>query len=285
MTYKQFCNDVFDSIRSNFGDDFSVSLNEVTKNNGTILNGIVIKNHAYNIAPTFYLNPLFLRFGNDVVAASKSILESYYENAPTQSFPMNLFSDWQMVKDKIIYRVVNAELNRSLLSHCPHFLFHDLAVVYVYLLNDNATISIRNEHLDLWDVTSKDLWCIAQENIEKLCPHTVVPMSKVLADMVKAEDILKLDDCMFVASNDKNLFGASVMADHVFLERFAEDHGDFVILPSSVHECIFLVNMKEQDLELLNSYVRSVNEEVVLPEEVLASHAYFFDSKKKKIVF
>lgn len=291
MTYAQFKIDVFNSVVRKMGNDYLISQFDVTKNNGKVLQGISIKNPDYNIAPTFYLNPLWERFGDDVEAAARAIVHSYYDNEPTASFPVDSFMDWQYAKDKIIYRVINAELNQTLLSHCPHFLLGDLAVVYSYRVIEDAFINISNDHLDIWHVTPQELWSVAQDNIKKMAPHIFKPMRQVIAEMVKSSNLLiapfecEEANCLFVATNSSGTHGASVIADNKFLEDFAEEHGDFIILPSSIHECIFVTKMTMDDLPELSELVSDINEEVVASDEILGSHAYFYDSNKKQLIF
>ena len=79
---------------------------------------------------------------------------------------------------------------------------------------------------------------------------------------------------------------ALACADRVFkildeedLKEFATEHGSFYIIPSSIHELIFLtLNGCRQDSDEISDMIQSINDEVVNPEEVLGDHAYYYDA-------
>ena len=48
--------------------------------------------------------------------------------------------------------------------------------------------------------------------------------------------------------------------------------GDFLILPSSIHEVLVIPEQNNRDLEGLEAMVRSINKMGVLPQDKLADH-------------
>ena len=83
---------------------------------------------------------------------------------------------------------------------------------------------------------------------------------------------------MQVFTNEEMWNGAAGMMEPGFLNRLGKK-GDFYILPSSIHEVILLYDTKEFERESLNEMVRQINEEQVAPQERLADHVYYYDSK------
>ena len=104
------------------------------------------------------------------------------------------------------------------------------------------------------------------------------------------EEITELKDAaqMYVATNKTKLYGASVLLFSDILEKFAAEQQakEIVILPSSVHETIFLpqtAKTTEEDIECLREMVRTVNMGQLQPEEVLSDNVYVYDTGKKEI--
>ncbi len=83
---------------------------------------------------------------------------------------------------------------------------------------------------------------------------------------------------MFVATNTRKLNGAGVMFYNGLLRSFAQKIGkSFYILPSSVHELIFVPDNGGLDAGYLGMMVREINGTEVLPNEVLSDHVYRYD--------
>ena len=58
--------------------------------------------------------------------------------------------------------------------------------------------------------------------------------------------------------------------------------GDFIVLPSSIHEVIGLSADVEMDRRDLEAMVQDVNAGEVAPEDRLSDHVYMYDSKEKE---
>lgn len=80
---------------------------------------------------------------------------------------------------------------------------------------------------------------------------------------------------MFVATNSKKVNGAGVILYDGLLRTFAEKiGGDFFILPSSVHEVIFVPANSDMDAGYFIQMVKEVNATEVSPDEVLSNNIY-----------
>ncbi len=90
---------------------------------------------------------------------------------------------------------------------------------------------------------------------------------------------------MYVASNSAGVFGACAMLHDMLLRQFAEETGDgFYILPSSVHEVLFLpVRGSGGDAESLGRMVREINAGVLEPGDVLSDHVYYYSAEKDRV--
>ena len=180
-----------------------------------------------------------------------------------------------------------------MLKEVPHIPLLDLSIVF-YILVDvdekgSATIQIRNEHIEDWDVNVEQLYKDAKLNVKRLIPARLMCMQHViekLCDISKTEekDLLKAKfppenkEFMYILTNSIHQFGAAVLAYPNILEMASRIIGeDFYLLPSSIHEVILIPKSKSPDLKDLNEMINEVNETQVQEEEVLSDHAYYYE--------
>ena len=87
---------------------------------------------------------------------------------------------------------------------------------------------------------------------------------------------------MFVLTNKDRMYGAAGILNRTILRE--QCHGkSFYILPSSVHETIFIPFVEEIDQTELDHMVSEINRAQVIPEERLTSHSYFYDRQADEI--
>lgn len=303
-TMDVFAQVVKEAVEASLGDGYVVSINEVLKNNGTRLTGMTIRTEESNVAPTIYLEGMFERYkaGDAAVPVIVSEILSVYEShKTTMSFDASLVTDFSACKERICYKLVNADRNRELLADAPHIIVcDDLAVLfYILVSNDGegtATITVRNNMTDLWGVDEDELFKIALLNTQRLFRGSVMSMASVMMDllsdrmddeysseffdMVVSEDMVP----MYVCSNSQKVNGAGVILYKDLLKQFAEKTGsDFYILPSSIHETLLVPVSDQMEVEALRSMVREVNATQVAPEEVLSDNVYIYRREDDKI--
>lgn len=281
--------------------DCMVSVNEITKNNGLTLTGITIKSKDSNLAPTIYLNDMYKEYlaGTSLGEIVNRVIKVYQENRVHNDFDVSAITDFDRVKSRICFKLVNAERNVALLETVPYVEFHDLAVVFYILLScdagGNATVTIKNEMLDIWGINDiNDLYELAKHNTTRIMRATVNSMFEVVMgivadhpDSIDKDIVDSLFDMnvyedsvapMFVATNKQKLQGSCVMLYDGLLATFAERiGGDFFVLPSSVHELIF-VPCNGMDADNLLDMVGCVNATEVSVDEFLSNHIYRYDS-------
>lgn len=208
------------------------------------------------------------------------------------------FQNFDFVKDKIIMVAVNAERNRDLLAGAPHQCREDLALIYKVMIGDNkdgiATITIKNEHMAMWGVTTETIHDLAMENTKEILPVTIQSMNEVMREMFAKDGMpdeiaeamfadMPANQQMYVISNASKVNGAASMFYEDALSGLADRIGtDLFILPSSVHECI-AVSTDMGTPESLAEMVQEVNGTQVNLEEQLSDHVYRFDAKAKTI--
>ena len=283
-------------------DDASVTLQDVTKNNDQQLTGLMIKTEDTNIAPNNYLEGYFEQYqdGKDFEDIVRDIADVRVRHELNQDFDVSKITDFDQVKDHIICKLVNAEMNAEYLADKPHTQVEDLAVMYAVDLGGGEggkmTAPITNALMEQYGVTTQELHDIAIHNLAE-SQIEFKTMRDVLIDMMFPDGISENDPrafmippeeenpSMYVLSNAEKLNGAAALLDAKTMEDISEKlGGDFIVLPSSIHECIVLPVNEDMDRHTLEAMVQDVNAGQVAPEERLSDHVNMYDSQEKELV-
>lgn len=304
MSYDGFMTCIRLDIQRRLGSRFQVKAEEVTKNNDTKLKGLIIMEQGINIHPTVYMEYFYEQYkaGMTLEEIEDNVLQTYRENRREERFNTDLFMDWQKMRKRITYKLINYESNREILKDVPYQKILDLAIVFECLLDmgdaGGGTILIRNTHMKLWGITADELYAAAFGNTPELLGYRFTSMLEVMLEIMgsgkvtlsKAEDIPDMAELeknqpsMYVLSNRKNFHGAGTILYKNLLKEIAEKWGcDICILPSSIHEVILVPMSEAGSYEEMSQMVREVNQTQVMPEEVLSDHMYLFSRKTGKI--
>lgn len=253
MGYQVFKEKVKEKLLSNLNGTVTIEEKEVRKNNDVVFNTIMINSKEERVSPCIFLDTCYEQYleGRTIESIIQELVK-VYENASNQVSNLDLSKllilNFETVKEKIYLKVVNAEMNKELLTTVPHKKFLDLAIVYCYLCEDwqsgMGSIVIRNEFFDMWNCDLTELHEIALANTMKLFPATIHSMEEVLAELIgegfNAVENSKSSQCMYVMSNTKGINGASTLLYPNIFKKFIEklpcDVDSILILPSSVHE-------------------------------------------------
>lgn len=205
-----------------------------------------------------------------------------------------MLQDYQQIKDKVFYRMVNREKNRELLSQAPHVIYLDFALLFYVLTDMDESgekiniMLIRNEHLDRWKVAAEEVSRAAWANTEKLFPHKfrIVHAEGLPEDRNMEEGGVGQDEDVYILTNQYMDYGASaILYPHILEQIGVYLDGNYFVLPSSVHEVIIVPENFELLKEDMECVIREVNETQVQAEEFLSDHAYYYDRKKKELIF
>lgn len=291
MSYEKFCERMKDILQQYYGVESDVKLHTVQKVNGVILHGITVMKEGVSIVPTLYLESYYdeLIRGmplNDVV--HRFILE-YDKAAIHDDFDISFFEYYEKVKPHLGYKLINYEMNRSLLKEVPHKRYLDLAIVcYCNIVDDRigkGTILIRNEHLDIWKIEKDTLISDSLRNMPVMFPAEIINMADLLKELYDDPAQLicgKLP--MYVLTTRARMYGAAAILYSGQLEAIAREvEDDFYLLPSSIHEIIILPKKYGTDEEYLSQMVDEINHEQVDIEEILSNHAYLYSRLTKDI--
>lgn len=275
-------------------ENLKVEIHEVVKNNGKVLTGITVREKGYNIAPTIYVNDAFEKYhnGTDLEKIVDEFLEAYKTSRIQEDFAMDFFTDFEQAKKRLSMKLVNAEKNSKLLEDLPYCQLGDLAIIFQVQANmkqyGTATITVRNEHVQLWNVTTDVLFDYAKQNMEENQPVRIQSMFEVLKGMFgdMPEEVIENSIPMYVLSNESMVNAASGMIFTEKLKEFADlKEANLYILPSSVHEVLLIPDNGNVETERLEEMVYEVNNTQVAPEEVLSDRVYYFDRFENALMY
>lgn len=257
----------------------------VDKNNGVSRTALVMRDPGSNTAPALYLDGAYeaLRQGLPMWEALATV-ERMYDYAMQTGMEAPDLNDLDAVKDRVCFRLVNRESNREALKARPHRDFLDLSVVYaVELEGGKASVGVTDRMLLRWGISAEDLHGLAMANTPGLFPPAIPPMDRI-PDRISGEECRPdirpgMGAGMFVASNTSGDHGAGVMLYEGLCRKFAEyTGGSFHIIPSSIHELIFLPEGQGPDPETMRRMVEEVNRTRLAPEDVLSDSVYVYDA-------
>lgn len=286
MTIIEFTSKVMYLVQYRLGSDYYISTENVTKNNGLTLHGLSIHKKGSTIAPTVYMEQLFMAYEDGISLHDivENVIRIVMENEKT-SFDISLFTDFESVRKKIIFQLVNAKKNETLLKKIPSKNCLDLSIIFRMLIADNpdgtASAIITNKHMKMWGVGVDEIYKTAMENTPILQKAVIRSMDDILSELVDDNDRKSLP--LYVLTNDKTLNGCGcILYPHV-LEDFGEwIAGNFYILPSSTHEVILLPDMEGNSHDLIQ-IVREINRTVIYQEDFLSDNVYYFSTETKEI--
>ena len=289
MGFTEFADKIAGELQQRLGDDYTVTVTNILKNNDVSLTGVVIRERSDSISPTVYLEEFYRQYQDDVLMEEivEQIIRIYEKSARYSDLDMDFFRDYASVEKGIRHKVINYEKNRKLLADVPWFAWHDLAVVFYYAVEetryDRASILIHNSHLDQWGKTAVEVYHAACRNMKENMPELLVPMQQLLHDTMGL-DMGEGSLPLYVLTNRERMFGASAMLYSEKMKELADElQSDLLILPSSLHEALLLPDDRTQEYDVYRQMVRTVNETQVDPEEVLSSHLYRYSRERDRI--
>lgn len=291
MDIEEFCERVEDALMDYYGNGCKIRNLKVRKTNNVVLNGISITQEDRNISPTIYMEPYYNSYlsGFPFSEVIKHVIRVYEDNKVTDDVDVDFFEDYESVKRKLCYKLINYDLNRELLEDVPYIRYLDLAIVFhCMVMNDllgNGSILIHNNHMESWKVDTEQLFEDASKNMPKLFPPEFQSMEDIVKEIYDPGVIGGTMYPMYVLTNKSKINGAATILYQDVLHTLSEDlHGDFYILPSSVHEVILVPRHMDIEEERLSQMVREVNETQLQAEEVLSDHAYCYLMEQNQVI-
>lgn len=326
MNFTSFTQIILGCLREELGNDYTVLSGIVNKNNGVRRTGITIRKEGQNVFPTIYIDEFYREdlTEKETAQIANRLLESFAAAEFEEKVDLSSFTDFVRAKKKLAFKLISVERNQKLLKTIPHKVFHNLAIVYYYTVQEapfygNAVVLINNHHMRQWGTGPDELLEIAGRNTPDLFPWAIDSMEEIMRGML-AEDLSREREAdksdtfsgkrmdekdwedelieqvaadftsgrvpMYVLTNRQKINGAACMLYPDVLRVFGEKIGrDFYILPSSIHELILVPDDESVSKEALWEIVTDINRTQVAEEEILADSIYYYNRKKDRILW
>jgi len=197
---------------------------------------------------------------------------------------LQLLNNYEKMAETLVMQVIPIKGNEKILDEVPHQVTGDIATVYRFQIETDgekeSTILITNQMLENYSITAEKLHRDALEFAPKNKPPVIQSVANMLMEL--SGESFEDNKKMLMATVESKINGAAVINYPGILEKAAEMlDGDFYVLPSSVHEFLFLKDDGNFDAQSLNETVLLINEFEVDEADKLSDNAYHYDSKEK----
>ena len=139
-----------------------------------------------------------------------------------------------------------------------------------------GSINLTNKLMNLYNISEFDVSNVTEKNM--LEDVYIKPLTSVLCEMMGSDE-LPFETCedervVYVISNHQKCNGAAeFLTPYVIDYLYDKFGGDYVILPASIHE-VLAMSAHNVNFDDLREMVKSVNDTVVDPVEILSNEVY-----------
>lgn len=300
LTSEQFADklakELEEVIRQKHGIHVDASYSSVLKTNGPqdAINVRFPDDQGRNIAPTLYIDDAFNRFkeGKPLKEIAKSMAEAAIEAHKHNPELPDLTPE--EARRHITLTLVNTERNEQLLAKTPHFEIGDLSAIPRWYISDNASFVVNNDVAASLMMTPDEVLSVGQQNINAQ-EFEIKPMQEILRDMFSAEgmdpemmDMMMPPDMdgpqMIVMTSPSHTNGANSLLSEKALDQVHDMLGDYIVLPSSIHEVICIPADDRMSSDELRNMVHEVNVTQVAPQDFLSDNIMKYDGQKLSVV-
>ena len=289
MKFHEFVARVKKALEQETGKE--VRIIENLKNNEVRLKGVCIRD-SFNICPTIYLNSYYHQIEgtceeDDIQETVRAVLEVYQEYKVSEHFDPEMLLDFDGIKDNICFKLLHYESNQTLLEDAVYEKVLDLAkVAYLPVMlpkkGMTGTILVTKKLCSFWEVEPEEILAVMNGNTAKIFPPVVSDMEDILGNDNDTNE-WERNFPLYIASNKYYDTGSAVIFYEGFLQEFAEQiDDDFYILPSSIHEALFLPIKYAGTKDQVNALIRTENQKLPM-EERLCDHAYLYKKDEDKL--
>lgn len=273
-----------------------VNVEAIVKNNGCRLKCLSIFAPGCNVSPSVYMERYYEQYNNGrpLQDIAEEIVEEYGGRSGQARLDVRKFTDYDRARESLIMVLVNRELNSEMLENAPYLPFEDLAIVFRWLAvrspDSVGTSLVTNKDIRRWGINVRELYDIASENTRKLFPAHVENLASLLMRRygidVEEEGIAGKDPEkeMYIITNSHYTNGAAAMLYPGVLSMCADMlDGDLYIIPSSIHEVLFVKAGKEDDARDIIESIILANKNIVKRSEKLSDNLYIYRRSENKV--
>lgn len=289
MKIREFAEEIRSRITGKIEDVVEIAIKPVLKNNGKKLTAFVFKERVQKATPTIYLEDFYQEYAKakrELDEIAGQIIGIYEKYRVREDVDMSFVQDWEKVKDKVVYRLINKEQNKKLLKQIPYEEILDLAKVFYLAFDNDSFMMIHHGICKAWGITKEELIKAAEENTPRLFPVKIMEPEDVIRKIFNIEETETMFSSvrLYFVSNHCCLYGAGAIFYSEILAELAEKlNSDLYLFPSSIHEMGVTIADEELGAKRLIEIVRDVNKCVVNTEEYLGNNIYLYERAEGKV--
>lgn len=239
--------------------------------------------------PAIDLEEMFEAYQNDVSLDQIGYRMAHIIQMDTPEYNTSLFDNYETIKKNLFIRVCGVEENKEMLQQIPHKQIENLAITYHIMVKVGeegmSSAMVTNNIMKEFGLTPEQLDEDALKNAPDLLPARVDSMQNVMSELmdVDMESMgMQNTPSMVIVTNSFGINGASALFYPGVMEKVGEMlHGNYYVLPSSIHEVIAVPVSYGSNYRHLENMVSEINEMTVAPEDRLSNNVYRYDTKAK----
>lgn len=231
MNYEEFKTKVKQEFKSYLPEEYQhlkLDIRPVEKVN-TVKDGMTFldMNKENSMSPTIYVEDMYKSYQEsgdyrevfeDVAVVVEKVLK--------EPLVVKEKLDFQDAGNNIVFQLINTEQNKGLLSSLPHREFHDLSIIYRWVVGHDESgfqsVVVKNDIMEKMGLNEEQMFKLAVENYKRLLPPTICSMNEVMREVFRQEGMseglaeimlssLEADEMMWVISNNVKINGACSM--------------------------------------------------------------------------
>ena len=262
---------------------FDYSDQTIVKMNDIRLTGLVCRRKGADAGPTVYMDGAYEAYcdGESIDNIVSSIIVTVLNagSVPPVESADDLDFSFESIKDKLVLRLIDTERNENYLKEHPYkeigaglalITAVDLGNDYSFVMTDSVA----------WDYDMDEVFDTAIANMQKRFPAKLMD----LGDAIFGDSLNLLESGAGFLDGMSTLtiggdagFGACAIVYEGIAERIYELYGsEYFLLPSSLHEWILVPDNSDFDAESLKNMVKSANETVVEPTDILSDSVFHY---------
>lgn len=278
MTRDEFREGIKEAIIAQLPDNYEVFVQKVDKPSGAYT-GVGAREKGSMIAPIINTEPFYQRYLEaEVVEDLAEEMVDIIMNTPRpqEDNLMNFAHDYKQVKGRLFIKALNGN---KIPEKVVRKMEADIALVPYVLINEDETgfaaFAVTSDLLNMWGVEEQQIIEDAFMNADELFPAMVTSLAEELGVEEREVDIR-------IVSNKKHQNGAAAAFYPSMLDRISRIYGgDFMLLPSSVHEMLAMPVGNPVQLAIM---VAQINRECVDERDQLTNSVYRYYHDRKELV-
>ena len=289
--------EIMNYIPEDMREGLQINPMTVVKINDQKLNGLSFYREDGVPQPTIYVDEAYERYCDGMPAEEifKGIAESYQDACNAKAVPVMPDLEYQNVRDKFAFRLLEASRNRDYLRNVPYMdVGNGLVMICDIRIGDGGeghySTVVNNDLLRSFGCEKSDVFRSAMENAWTNDAPVFSTMESKLFPFAEPDNLFDPDcvktehEPMYVLTTKSSIHGAAALFYPDVQEKISDMlEQDYYAIPSSVHEWIIIPASTDISRGELSEMVKSVNSSMVDPKEVLSDQLLIYDRNAKAL--